>query len=762
MGPKQLRGSVSSCFCAVLLASATVRFGLCSGDDAAVITATPAAPPRQLSDQQGISSGLYDRSSDEGPACQAELLGCAAARAINRSACRVCVGHAQHALQSAGCSAAAVGSFCDHPHIKTNEWYVSAAVGNDEWSGRMQAPNAAKNDGPVATIARAAELVRARGDRTRAATVNVAAGWYPQTEPVVFGQRDAGRSETSRVTWKGTDAPEGPPILSFGTRIGAGAQWQPVGGGIWQLQLPAGLVTASTRPRQMWHVSAEPGSPLVQSRMTRSRRPNSGSNFVIPLGGTFTNGFTYQNGDLNPAGGLGNLSEVEVVVYASWCTSRHHIKQLNTSQQLAVSLTGSGVKDMWPNSGNRYYLENSLAFVDDPEEWYVSESGLLTFRPPKTITDPSTEAWILDKGDGLKTGLQIKESSVGKPQVLLPEMSDGEPAIVMPAAEMNFAAANWTLTLNLTVPAGRSGLIFVRGPHPFTHVPGDTTFAVQPTGNLMMDFGWQCNLVGRARINDGQVHQIAVQYSNKQLTLTVDGKNDAQLVHSLGINSGKNWMINVSVPAGSKLEELTFAASHSQNVGYISLENLAIAHVGWSTFGNMQSASFLDSAAVHLHNVSAVTLKNISIKHVGGYALWVEGSSHDVSINNAVIDDVSGGVRIGRGNPLSAEPIDQRTSDVTIHNCRIRGGALVYREAAGVLVQNADAVSLTHSEVSYFNHVGVSFGWVWGFSPRSGRDNRITFNHVHHVGNHDLSDLGGIYMLGVQPNSIVRGNVVHE
>jgi hypothetical protein len=51
---------------------------------------------------------------------------------------------------------------------------------------------------------------------------------------------------------------------------------------------------------------------------------------------------------------------------------------------------------------------------------------------------------------------------------------------------------------------------------------------------------------------------------------------------------------------------------------------------------------------------------------------------------------------------------------------------------------------------------------VWGFSPRSGRDNRITFNHVHHVGNHDLSDLGGIYMLGVQPNSIVRGNVVHE
>ena len=32
---------------------------------------------------------------------------------------------------------------------------------------------------------------------------------------------------------------------------------------------------------------------------------------------------------------------------------------------------------------------------------------------------------------------------------------------------------------------------------------------------------------------------------------------------------------------------------------------------------------------------------------------------------------------------------------------------------------------------------------VWGFSPNSGRDNLIESNHVHHVGNHDLSDLGG-------------------
>ena len=41
--------------------------------------------------------------------------------------------------------------------------------------------------------------------------------------------------------------------------------------------------------------------------------------------------------------------KVEIVVYASWCTSRHHIEQLNTTQPLAVTLSGTGIRDMWPS-----------------------------------------------------------------------------------------------------------------------------------------------------------------------------------------------------------------------------------------------------------------------------------------------------------------------------------------------------------------------------------------------------------------------------
>ena len=39
---------------------------------------------------------------------------------------------------------------------------------------------------------------------------------------------------------------------------------------------------------------------------------------------------------------------------------------------------------------------------------------------------------------------------------------------------------------------------------------------------------------------------------------------------------------------------------------------------------------------------------------------------------------------------------------------------------------------------------------------------RFTFLQVHHVGNKVLSDLGGIYALGVQPGTQIHHNLVHD
>jgi hypothetical protein len=295
------------------------------------------------------------------------------------------------------------------------------------------------------------------------------------------------------------------------------------------------------------------------------------------------------------------------------------------------------------NSGNRYYLENSVKFVDAPTEWHISDSGLLTLRPPAGMADPSKSEWVLDQGDALKTGLQLKDDGVGSSQQLVPKLVGGAPAVVLPATEMNLAAAAWNLTFEtLQIPAGKSGIVLTRGPAPFKHVPGDTTFSVQSGGNLMMDFGWSFTLIGTTKVNDGKPHRVEVSYVEPVISLTVDGKLDATMSHSSGVQNGAGWMVTVmSPPHGGLLSGMSFAASQSRPVRFLNFENLQIAHVGWGTFGNMQSASFLDSAAVHLHNASNVAFRNVSVGHVGGYAVWVEGGSSDILIDSANITDCS-------------------------------------------------------------------------------------------------------------------------
>jgi hypothetical protein len=52
-----------------------------------------------------------------------------------------------------------------------------------------------------------------------------------------------------------------------------------------------------------------------------------------------------------------------------------------------------------------------------------------------------------------------------------------------------------------------------------------------------------------------------------------------------------------------------------------------------------------------------------------------------------------------------------------------------------------------HNTVAWFNYSCVSGGWTWGYAPSRAHDNRVRWNHVHHCGLGELSDLAGVYWL---------------
>jgi hypothetical protein len=188
---------------------------------------------------------------------------------------------------------------------------------------------------------------------------------------------------------------------------------------------------------------------------------------------------------------------------------------------------------------------------------------------------------------------------------------------------------------------------------------------------------------------------------------------------------------------------VTYAYSTTVPVARMHLAGFDVRHVGWGLgrSGNtdFQAASFLAVAAVHLVNARFVTLVDVGVRHAGGMGVWVEGGSANVSLARSLVADVgAGALRVGRGKPLSDEPLGSVTANVSALNCKFLNGSMVWHGGNGVLLQNSPFFTLRRCEVAFFKHCAVTLGWVWGFgepgAPPATRGNVVERNHVHHAG----------------------------
>src|SRR5262249_23791717 len=103
-----------------------------------------------------------------------------------------------------------------------------------------------------------------------------------------------------------------------------------------------------------------------------------------------------------------------------------------------------------------------------------------------------------------------------------------------------------------------------------------------------------------------------------------------------------------------------------------------------------------------------------------------------------------------------------RTHDNAVTDCHVHGGGRVFHQAVGLWVGQSSGNRLAHNHVHDLYYTGISCGWTWGYGRTLGRGNVIEANHGHDLGRGWQSDLGGVYTLGVQPGTVVRGNVFHD
>ncbi len=92
----------------------------------------------------------------------------------------------------------------------------------------------------------------------------------------------------------------------------------------------------------------------------------------------------------------------------------------------------------------------------------------------------------------------------------------------------------------------------------------------------------------------------------------------------------------------------------------------------------------------------------------------------------------------------------------------------MFHSAIGVWIGQSPNNRLVHNLIHDFYYTGISIGWTWGYGTALATNNLVAYNHVHHIGRKSdgdgpiLSDMGGIYTLGMQPGTQVDNNLWHD
>jgi hypothetical protein len=514
--------------------------------------------------------------------------------------------------------------------------------GNDQWSGRLAAPNAKGTDGPFATLARARDAARQAKSGHGGVTVYLHGGNYELREPIIFMPEDSG-SPGAPVTYAASPSDSEAPVLNGGRVI---TGWQAGENGVWVAQVPD-IKERGWYPHQFF--------------INGQRRHRASS----------------------PAGGFANM-------------------------QGEISMAGQA----------QFTMAGNDIFADD-------------------IAD-GAEALALDKW------LDFRAAVVGV---------DGQ---------------------TVTLSRHRHGLMNqLNLRYRFENV----------RSGLSAEGSW---FVSR---REGAIyyHPMAGESPN----------------HVTAVASNISQMIRLEGAGPGSIHDIVF-------------RGLTISYSDWTLPGpdtpNHQADADL-LAAVEIRGGNAIVFDHCVFSHIGLYALeFNHGSKSNRIVNSEMVDLGAGGLKIGepngdvhpvgggRGNQGgnrggfgrgggfgqqrqmqgdqgprgSMNPSDYKygpdyprnsaetCSDNMISGNRIHDLGLVFAGAGGIWIGQSYGNTISHNDIFNTYHAAVNVGWSWGYVGSAAHHNVIEFNNIYNIGQGLMSDVGGIYILGQQPGTVIRNNLIHD
>ncbi len=193
----------------------------------------------------------------------------------------------------------------------------------------------------------------------------------------------------------------------------------------------------------------------------------------------------------------------------------------------------------------------------------------------------------------------------------------------------------------------------------------------------------------------------------------------------------------------------------------IIIDNVAIQHGAWNISrrerADRQGAAFLPYAALYIANATSITISNIEISHTGSYGVWIrEGTTNINFINSLVTDTGAGGIRLGQ----MISPVPTPTSSIKIISNEVSYGGNAFPCGVAIFSQRATDVVIADNTVHHYRYTGISIGWEYSYNLSYTSNILVQGNYIYNIGLHILCEQAGIYVLGVQPGTMITNNVI--
>jgi len=204
--------------------------------------------------------------------------------------------------------------------------------------------------------------------------------------------------------------------------------------------------------------------------------------------------------------------------------------------------------------------------------------------------------------------------------------------------------------------------------------------------------------------------------------------------------------------------------SAKKPVRHVALRGLTFADTDWT----MPADGYADTQAAvavrgDLFAEGAVdcAVEDCTFTRLAGYALeFGKGCQRNKIVGNEMFDLGAGGIRLGEPTKRD-DPFEQNHDNVVADN-HIHDGGIVYPPAVGVLILQSGQNRVAHNHLHHLYYTAISVGWNWGYQETPCRENIIEFNHLHDIGQFMLSDMAGVYTLGIQKGTVIRNNLIHD